>query len=240
MHNRLITESFEKALKQEEERGNINPSKSRLATVLSYYIEENQDFQFGERRLRDYYNEALAATQVEIKQPAVLNGLSSFLGYSDYTDFVIRIKGDKKDLIQNGSDDTITYNLRITDFVKHHKVSLAIAIVSAMVILFLMVSKQQRWMKWDGTNYIEASFDADKLSKGELKAYKEDRIANFTRLNPQCETQFFNADGSVRVWYSKNKNGSLDFFSSYGLHPITGKTLKPVTRYIIDKYVCER
>ncbi len=99
MHNRLIIESFEKALREEEEFGNLNPSKSRLATILSDYIEETQHFQFGERRLRDYYNQAIAGVQVEIKQPAVLNGLASFLGYDDYTDFVVRLKENKKDLI---------------------------------------------------------------------------------------------------------------------------------------------
>lgn len=239
VHNRLITESFEKALEQEEERGNINPSKSRLAIVLSNYIEENQDFQFGERRLRDYYNEALAETQVEIKQPSVLNGLASFLGYSDYTDFVIRLKGSKKDLSKNEPEPEVVYSLRITNFIKNHKISLAIAVISAVIIVFLMASEQQRWMRWDGHNYVEVSFDTEKLKSGTLKVYKEDRIANFRLLEPECDTQFFNPDSSVRVWYYKNKNGNLEFFSNHGLHPKTGKTLKPITKYIIEKYICE-
>ena len=239
VHNRLIRQSFEQALQQEEKRGNINPSKSRLATVLSDYIEEHQDFQFGERRLRDYYNEVLADTQVEIKQPAVLNGLASFLGYNDYHDFVLRLTENKKDLLPREPEEEVAETLRIKTFLKKHKMSLAIAIISALVIVFLMISKQQRWMQWDGNNYVEVSFDAEKLKSGALKIYKEDRVANFTLLKPQCDTQFFKADGSVRVWYSKNKNGSLDFFSDHGLHPTTGKTLKPITKYIIDKYICE-
>ncbi len=239
MHNRLIIECFEKALKQEEELGNLHPSKSRLATVLSDYIEAHQNFQFGERRLRDYYNEALADTQVEIKQPTVLNGLASFLGYEDYTDFVLRLKGNKKDLHLPESENQVVESLRIKSFLKSHKVSIAITVISAVVIFLLMASKQQRWMKWEENNYVETSFDADKLSKGELKAYKEDRIASFKLLKPECDTQFFNQDGSVRVWYSKNKDGSLDYFSDYGLHPKTGKTLKPITKYIIEKYICQ-
>lgn len=239
VHNKLIRQCFEKALQQEEERGSINPSKSRLATVLSDYIEEHQDFQFGERRLRDYYNEVLADTQVEIKQPAVLNGLSSFLGYNDYHDFILRLAEDKKDPIPLEPEKKVVETLRIKTFIKHHKVSVAIAVISAVIILFLMASKQQRWMNWNGNNYVETSFDAEKLKSGTLKIYKEDRVSSFILLEPQCDTKFFNVDGSVRVWYSKNKNGSLDFFSDYGLHPITGKTLKPITKYIIDKYICE-
>ena len=102
-----------------------------------------------------------------------------------------------------------------------------------------MASKQQRWMQWDGNKYVENSFDANQLNKGLLKVYKEDRIESFTLIKPECDTQFFNADGSVRVWYSKNKNGTVDFFSGYGLHPVTGKTLKPITKYIIAKYICK-
>ncbi|KXN99117.1 hypothetical protein LS48_08610 [Aequorivita aquimaris] len=226
------------ALRQEEDLGNMNPSKSRLATVLSNYIDENQHFQFGERRLRDYHNEAMADEQVEIKQPAVLEGLASFLGYEDYTQFVIRIKEIKKDTSTLEAEKKTAGDFRFKNFIRSHKISLAIILIALVVIFSVMASKQQRWMEWDGNNYVETPFDADKLSKGELKAYKEDRIASFKLIKPDCNTVFFNPNGSVRVWYSKNKDGSLDFFSDYGLHPITGKTLKPITKYIIDKYIC--
>lgn len=241
VHNRLIIKSFEKALQQEQEEGNKNPSKSRLATILSDFIEEHQNFQFGERRLRDYYNDALAGTEVEIKQNAVLKGLSGYLGYDSYTDFVLEFKEKKITLDENENEkrNKSLEGFSIRKFLKNNKISFSIAVISVVVILLVMGSKQQRWMKWDGNNYMEISFDADKLKKGELKVYKEDRITSFKLLQPNCDTQFFNADGSVRVWYAKNKNGTLDFFSDYGLHPISGKTLKPITRYIIEKYVCE-
>lgn len=240
MHNTLIIQSFEKALLQEEEIGNSSPSKSRLATILSDYIQEQQGFQFGERRLRDYYNEALLRNPVEIKQPAVLDGLATFLGYDSYVDFVSAFKKKKDILPTNDPEKKGINGFKIKVFLRNHRTSLAIALVSIIVIVFLMASKQQRWMQWNGSNYIETSFDGDMLRRGELKAYREDRIVSFKLLRPQCDTQFFNPDGSTRIWYSKNKDGSLDFFSDYGLHPITGKTLKPITKYIIEKYICKQ
>ena len=60
----------------------------------------------------------------------------------------------------------------------------------------------------------------------------------FKKINPDCEYSFFNNDGSVRVWYGKNVSKELEFFTDLGLHPETGKTLKPITQYMIDKYVC--
>ncbi len=50
----------------------------------------------------------------------------------------------------------------------------------------------------------------------------------------------FKEDDSVRIWYGKNREGELEYFSSQGLHPQTGKTLKPITRYMIEKYICNR
>ena len=31
----------------------------------------------------------------------------------------------------------------------------------------------------------------------------------------------------------------LQYFTALGLHPETGKTLKPITQYMIDKYICD-
>jgi hypothetical protein len=93
-------------------------------------------------------------------------------------------------------------------------------------------------MEWQETRYVETSFDAEKLKTGVLKVYKEERIESFRELFPNCTTRFFNEDGSVQVWYGKDMDGEMDFFSSYGLHPETNKTLRPITQYIIDKYVC--
>jgi hypothetical protein len=57
-------------------------------------------------------------------------------------------------------------------------------------------------------------------------------------VTPNCEDEFFNEDGSVKLWYGKNKNKDLEYFTALGLHPETGKTLKPITQYMIDKYIC--
>ena len=45
-------------------------------------------------------------------------------------------------------------------------------------------------------------------------------------------------DGSERLWYGKNKNKELEYFTAFGKHPETGKTLKPITKYMIAKYIC--
>ena len=49
-----------------------------------------------------------------------------------------------------------------------------------------------------------------------------------------------NQDGREQIWYGKNNRGELEFFTSQGLHPETKKTLKKITKYMIDKYVCKK
>jgi hypothetical protein len=94
-------------------------------------------------------------------------------------------------------------------------------------------------MKWDVDHYVEVSFDAKGVQNGDLKLYKEDRIENFKKINADCNTVFFTENGSISVWYGKNMNGALEYFTGLGLHPISGKSLKPITEYMIKKYVCE-
>ncbi|WP_435682498.1 hypothetical protein [Nonlabens sp.] len=57
-------------------------------------------------------------------------------------------------------------------------------------------------------------------------------------MNVTCDTVFFKSDNSVRFWYGKNKKKEIEYFTDLGLHPETGKTLKPITGYMIEKYIC--
>jgi hypothetical protein len=95
-------------------------------------------------------------------------------------------------------------------------------------------------MIWQEDHYVEVEFDTEKHKLNQLKLYKEDRINLFKKLTPICDTtKFFNEDGSVNIWYGKNRNKKLEYFTALGLHPETGKTLKPITQYMIDKYICD-
>jgi len=50
------------------------------------------------------------------------------------------------------------------------------------------------------------------------------------------DTTTFFEGGKAKIWYCKV--GSVpEFFDGPGFHPITGKGLRPVTDYIIDKYI---
>ncbi|MBK5215053.1 MAG: hypothetical protein JJE55_15515 [Flavobacteriaceae bacterium] len=230
MHKELLLMAFEKVRKELTKEGIVSPSDSRCAQELSAVI--SKTFPYGDRSLRDFYKEARNQTgDINIPQPQALLALSQYLGFENYGDFLVKNKIDEVKRIS-----------KVRKVPKRNKkfVIFLITLFLAAIIGFFAYNyfNKQRWMEWEETHYIEASFDSKKLKEGNLKAYKEERITDFEKVTPSCDTKFFNDDGSVRMWYGKNKKGVLEYFSSYGLHPQTGKTLKPITQYIIGKYIC--
>lgn len=231
MHSELLLKAFDKVSEELALEGHKEPSDSKCAHRLSEIVSEV--FPYGEKSFRTLYKRAVKNSEddIQIPRPEVLIALAQYLGYENYRDFLVKNTIDEVKGISEG---------RKVPKKKNKLVLSIIAVVLLAVIGFFGYHyfTKQRWMEWEGRHYVEASFDSDKLREGNLKAYKEERIIDFEKVTPTCESEFFNEDGSVRVWYGKNRDGDLEYFTSYGLHPQTGKTLKPITRYMIGKYIC--
>jgi hypothetical protein len=94
-------------------------------------------------------------------------------------------------------------------------------------------------MVWNDDHYIEVKFNLEKYDLSQLKIYKKERITSFRKINnPDCNRQYLNEKGEPLVWYWKKNNEEIEVYTSPGLHPITGKALKPITRHMIRKYIC--
>lgn len=238
MHNDLILLAFEKSINSLEEKQAVAPSKSKAAELLSDYIEEQMGFQIGERRLRDYYNAALKEEEIEIKQQAVRDGLAKYLGSENFEGWLIKENEIQKQQELGYSEEIQSKPDFIRDFLIRNKTTALIGIAGLIVYLTINSFNTEKWMVWDGNQFVETSFDGRQVEIGKIKLLDENRLENFKRIVPNCDTQFFNPQGNAQVWYGKNPKGELEFFTELGRHPQTGKTLKPITRYMINKYVC--
>lgn len=241
MHSKLILQAFEKAMLAEREMGILSPSKSKAAEVLSEYIDNELNFQFGERRLRDYYNAASSGEEIELKQKAVRDGLSKFLGYADFSEFQLRVREDKKVLqVQNEGDveerDKIYF---LVGFFKRNRTTVVIILACLAAYFLIDFVNRERWMKWNGKEFVETDFDSRELENGQIFLFNKTQVEHFNKIQPDCDTQFFNSEGNAKIWYGKNRQGELEYFTDLGKHPETGKTLKPITQYMINKYVCK-
>lgn len=241
MHKKLILEAFEKAMTYEREQGVLSPSKSGAAEELSNYIEQEYNFQFGERRLRDYYNAACNGENIELKQQAVRDGLSRYLGYDDFGGFLKRYNEAKKDLLNDIRTEKTEIDVTsfLARFFRRNRTT--VLIILGCLIVFLIVNSitKEKWMTWNGNQYVETDFDSRELENGELLLFNENQAERFQKIQPDCNTSFFKPDGSSKIWYGKNQNGKLEYFTYFGKHPETGKTLKPITNYMIKKYICK-
>jgi hypothetical protein len=64
---------------------------------------------------------------------------------------------------------------------------------------------------------------------------KNDDLLDFKKISV-CDTTTFFKYNQPMVWYIK-QNGKCEYFNAPGLHPISGKPLRPISKYIIAKYI---
>lgn len=93
-------------------------------------------------------------------------------------------------------------------------------------------------MVWKGDKYEAVDCTETINSFAETTLPKDDKlIKEFRKMKVDSKTSFFDKKGNPKIWYIKNPNGILEFYNQPGLQPETGKTLKPISRYIIQEYV---
>ena len=93
MHRKIIIEAFEKASKELESRGEINPSKTKISRFLEIYFDNEIKFSYSFRSFSDLKTTIDSGNkEVIVKQVEVLDGLSFYLNYDNYEDYVFKNK----------------------------------------------------------------------------------------------------------------------------------------------------
>lgn len=223
MFDKLITAAFEKA--KEDTKSEI---VSQLAKHISDVLLEDYKFMVSERTLRNYYNKIKKKEEEEeltISRQISLH-LSRFLGYKDFKEFIRANSG-------SGSQNTHT----ISKSNKRFKL-VAISTIVALLGFLGYDNLKKDCMVWVNDSHFEKVRCEDMVEDG-VVLYQEEVFENFKKINPDCNYNFFKPDGTENLWYLKGKQGDLEFFTSPGNHPKTKKTLRPITPYIIDKYICK-
>ncbi|MBT0607887.1 hypothetical protein [Aequorivita echinoideorum] len=251
MHCKLLINAFEK-VRTELKKDGVTPSDHRCAKELSAII--SKDFIYGEKRLGFYYKEAKnnPEKEVEIPQPQVLLALAKYLGYENYEDFVLKnekrkereMKAIDEDALLLANNETKAQNRnRLENSTKGkwntRNILAIVAVLIVVVTSIYLYTSRQKWMVWKEDHYELSSFDADLFKNGILKLYNEEHYQYLKKIRPSCKTKFFNNDGTERIWYGKNARNDYEYFTALAKHPETGKTLKPITEYIIKKHICQ-
>ena len=113
------------------------------------------------------------------------------------------------------------------------KVALLCSVGIGVVTLF----PKKECMQWNTNHYevVDCSTESSGFLDPRIPIHK-DRLG-LKKLDPKTIKTYFE-NGQPRVWYAKIDD-KIELFNQPGLHPTTGKTLKPITQYIINKYLKE-
>jgi hypothetical protein len=92
-------------------------------------------------------------------------------------------------------------------------------------------------MQWSNDHYelVDCSSSVQGISsRNEIIPIKKEEL-DLKKIKVTQQTPFFQNNKAI-VWYCK-KNDKIEYFSASGFHPENGKPLKPISQYIIDKYI---
>jgi hypothetical protein len=110
-----------------------------------------------------------------------------------------------------------------------------VALSFAFTCYFAFHKKQ--CMQWSGDHYETVDCELYTEDPVKFKSIKplDKNLIDLKKIQV-CDTTTFFKNGEAIIWYAKTENG-IDFFNTHGRHPKNDNALKPVTHYIINKYV---
>lgn len=212
----------------------VNTKKYRLSEYISDQVEEMSNIRVTSRTFVSYYEKYIEKKEIKtIPRHENIEYLCQFLGYDSFENYV-----NEK---QHQDTATPIQENPIKKPEKEKRIVTTLWIIAILVIGVFGYNKLElnntpsECMIWVNDHY-EAVDCSGK--RGEVKLDQE-TLEKMHQLIGLCKgSTFFLPNDEPVVWYDKHHN-KLTFFTKEGIHPTNGRTLKPVTPYIINKYAEE-
>jgi len=112
------------------------------------------------------------------------------------------------------------------------------AVLAGLALIIYLALPQKECMQWSNDHYelVDCDLKIQGLGMANHIELLDKSLINLKKVNVCDTTSCFDKNGEAIIWYAKTANG-IDFFNGHGRHPENNKALKPITQYIIDKYV---
>jgi len=241
---------FEEVFKKAEER---SPSKTRngVCAFLENAFSEMDRYHPNKETFVRYYKKYKEGKNIKYNPNAdLLNRCAQYLGYEDYEDFVLKNPDSSGDVISENPENfgsgkgVESEEGNFVTWIKKNKKLVVVNVVVLIVIIItistdILSMNGDRWMTWDENKYVEVTFNLKDYYNDALVPYDQNKIDLFKEIEkPDCETDYLNNKGEAKLWYYKVGKGNLELYTGPGLHPTNGKTLRPITRYMIREHIC--
>jgi hypothetical protein len=197
-----------------------------------------ETFLKGETDLSDIETINIAALLVDFKPRPFRFFAAKQKGIETIEELTV-VKGDKNEENQNH----IVIIPTKSEEKKNWKKKIGIGVLSVAGLFSVgytakdLIIEEKECMQWqtDHYEYIDCnSSTSQEILEIPVEPADESK-AKLRKIEVTETTTFFVNDKPV-IWYSK-VNGKPEFFNTHGFHPVTGKPLKPITKYMIDKWV---
>lgn len=214
MIRKLLEEAFKKA-EIVTGRESVNARAAYLAEVIT----EEHKYPITPKSLYRYYQGETTPKK------EVMDSLSVFLGYENYEGFILRYtekQGVSLRMTKRGGRKRFDTK----------KTVIAVIMISLISLAMLFgLGSNEDCIVWVKDRYEAARCTGNRLER----PYSAELLDNFEKVEVNSETSFFKS-GNAAIWYDKSDK-KLEFFTAPGIHPTNGKTLKPITQYMINKYI---
>ncbi len=121
----------------------------------------------------------------------------------------------------------------------YKQIAIAVFVMGIIGAVGLFAFSKEECMQWQTDHYEIVACEENNLGVANLflKVPLNENMLHFKKIEVCDTTTFFKHKKAV-VWYSK-KGNQLEFFNAPGFNPENDKPLKPITQYMIDKYISQ-
>ncbi|WP_040248027.1 hypothetical protein [Psychroserpens mesophilus] len=191
-----------------------------------------------------------------------IDNFCKFIGYEDYKDYLKNnIKIELKDEEPKNEIEPKNTKIDTSDPIEEEEennskkrkwiLTLQIIIVSALTLILYQIASNHIWknktddkqpiecMAWAKDHYeiTDCGFQLHPDHGTKVEPFLLSK-SKMKKIEVDASTTFFSEEtGKPLVWYYKTKEDKLEYFTSPGLHPVNGETLKKITEGMIQKYV---
>ncbi|MDM1546721.1 hypothetical protein HX096_02460 [Empedobacter falsenii] len=243
---------FEKVFKKAKNECGSS-SKNGMSVHLEKVISDDYNYPITSKSFSRHFDDFVKENNLKKEiSPDLLNILAHYIGYESFGDFNQKnqlTKKEEKEIVSvepiiddNIPEEESIINLPSKKNNFFEKIKLqrnkiiagsGIATILASGGLFLnSINQNSSCMIWKENHYEE--IECEETSPQMNAVPYNETVFQLKKITKPDTLNFENA--LDKVWYTK-KNGEVEFYTNYGLHPENGKTLKPVTKYILTKYV---
>lgn len=148
--------------------------------------------------------------------------------------------GEEKQEVQ---EEILPVHINLPTYISYKKrkgrLLIGLLLLIGCIIIYNAANSSKGCMVWVKDHYEKISCE-EGFSDVTLVAFDSKTYENLKKVEVSDTTSFFHVDKTPKIWYGKSANKKYDYFTYYGLHPETQKTLKPITPYIIDHYIATK